>query len=132
MYKIFVNTPLVKKKIEKKTTFTIAVRNKRCMFVQPNRNSNSMQNTKSKSETKTKTKTLKRVIAGNGTYNDHPIILLTILNENKEPMSMFISKSEDEAMEVFDAFGDKINELQKQGYEIEYRFNQPTIEINNQ
>jgi len=81
-------------------------------------------------KSKTTIKSSKRVIAGDGMYGKTPIILLKIINPKREPVSVFIPKEGHDPMDVFNAFGDKVNELTKQGYEVEYKFNEKPIIIN--
>ena len=75
------------------------------------------------SESVLESKVIKRVIAGKGIYRDEPILLITVQHPKREDLKIFIMEDEQEPMDVFNTFGDKINELKKQGYEVEYRFN---------
>lgn len=92
---------------------------------------NSMQNeTQSLRKRKTQmAKEGKRVVVGNGIYDETSVILLTIVTPGKPHIAMMLPKDLGDEMEMFDMLGDKINELKADGFSIDYRLKEEPIII---
>ncbi len=92
---------------------------------------NSMQNeTQSLRKRKTQmAKEGKRVVVGNGIYDETSVILLTIVTPGKPHIAMMLPKDLGDDMEMFDMLGDKINELKADGFSIDYRLKEEPIII---
>ena len=115
-----------------------------CTFVQElfkNLNLNSMQNTTEKSESLRNKKrnlrptrssdTQKRAVCGRAVVNDHHVVLITTVTPNEQDASYILHNEMFTEIQLFDAIGDKVNELKKDGYEIDYRLkDELTININ--
>ena len=71
----------------------------------------------------------KRVVVGNGMYDETSVILLTIVTPGKPHIAMMLPKDFGDEMEMFDMLGDKINELKADGFSIDYRLKEEPIII---
>ena len=71
----------------------------------------------------------KRVVVGNGIYDETSVILLTIVTPGKPHIAMMLPKDLGDDMEMFDMLGDKINELKADGFSIDYRLKEEPIII---
>tara|TARA_R110000803_G_scaffold21216_4_gene53674 strand:- start:242 stop:556 length:315 start_codon:yes stop_codon:yes gene_type:complete len=71
----------------------------------------------------------KRVVVGNGMYDETSVILLTIITPGKPHIAYMMPKEQDDNMDLFDMLGDKVNELEAEGFSVEYRLDEDPIII---
>ena len=90
-----------------------------------------MQNVKRKTLRNKKTNMLpfrgedeiKRAVCGHAIIDDNEVLLITIVTPGNQDIMWILDKSMCSDMELIDTLGDKINELKKDGFEIDYRYN---------
>ena len=66
--------------------------------------------------------TSKRAVCGNAIVNGNNVVLITTVTPNERDTTYMLDKTLFSEMELFDTFGDKVNQLKNDGYEIDYRF----------
>ena len=75
--------------------------------------------------------TIKKVVTGNGLVDgQHEVICMTVITGN-DTMRYMLPKCMGSDMDLFDLFGDKVSHYINEGYEIDYRFENPPLEINS-
>ena len=65
---------------------------------------------------------IKRAICGHASIDDNEVLLITIVTPGNQDIMWILDKSMCSDMELIDTLGDKINELKKDGFEIDYRY----------